>query len=200
MSSEKPLLVVLGATGKQGGSVLSYFLSLDASPYALRGVTRDTTSHKSLTLASLGIEMVVGDFDDPVSLDAAFEGTSVVFSVTDFWQFYTNSSLRESASASGRSVLLLSRERETQQNINIIDAVAKVSTLKRFVFSSLPNTNILSGGKYSHIYHFDGKAMAEEYGKSTHPELWRKTSVFYAGYYLENYFTPAGRSVGPKLV
>lgn len=84
MSSEKPLLVVLGATGTQGGSVLSYFLSLSPSPCALRGVTRDPSSPRSVSLASLGVEMVAGEFDNPSSLDAAFKGASVIFSVTDF--------------------------------------------------------------------------------------------------------------------
>ncbi|RDW85435.1 putative hscarg dehydrogenase [Coleophoma crateriformis] len=192
MTSEKPLLVVLGATGNQGGSVLAHFLSLSPSPYALRGVTRDPSSPKSISLASLGVEVVAGDFDDPSSLDAAFKDASAIFSVTDFWQPFTDASLRERASTSGQNIGVASREKEAQQNKNIIDAAAKVGTLERFVFSSLPNANKLSGGKYSHVYHFDGKAMAEEYGRSTYPELWEKTTVLYAGFYLENYFGPTG--------
>ncbi|KAJ4304665.1 hypothetical protein N0V90_000192 [Kalmusia sp. IMI 367209] len=152
MSAEKPLLVILGATGTQGGSVISHFLSLFPSPYTLRGITRNPTSPNSISLASLGVEVVAGDFDDPASLDTAFKGASVIFSVTDFWKSYANPSLHK-----------------------------------------------LSGGKYSHVYHFDGKAIAEEYGKSTYPELWEKTSVFYAGYYLENYFSPAGGLFRPRL-
>ncbi|KIX06282.1 uncharacterized protein Z518_04257 [Rhinocladiella mackenziei CBS 650.93] len=41
--------------------------------------------------------------------------------------------------------------------------------------------------------------MAEEYGRSAHPKLWEKTSVLYAGYYLENYFRPTGALLRPKL-
>lgn len=200
MSATNPILVVLGATGNQGGSVLSHFLSLSPSPYALRGVTRNPASAKSASLTALGVEMVKGDFDDRASLDAAFRGASAIFSVTDFWLSYESPSLREKASASGQSILLLSRENETQQNRNIIDAAAKIDTLERFIYSSLPNTAKLSGGKYTHTYHFDGKGIAEEYGQSTYPELWRKTSVFYAGYYLENYFKTTGSVFRPKLV
>ncbi|TVY85576.1 NmrA-like family domain-containing protein [Lachnellula suecica] len=199
MSSEKPLLVVLGSTGNQGGSVLSHFLSLSPSPYALRGVTRNPSSPKSLSLASLGVEMVVGDFDDVSSLDAAFQGAAVIFSVTDYWQSYTNPLVRERVSISGQGLGLASRDNEAQQNKNIIDAAAKISTLERFVLSSLPNTKELSGGKYSHIYHYDGKAIAEENGRSTYPELWAKTNVFYAGYYLENYWDSRGSLFRPKL-
>lgn len=58
----------------------------------------------------------------------------------------------------------------------------------------------LSGGKYAHVYHCDGKAMAEEYGKLTYPKLWEKTSVFYAGFYLENFIGDSKALFCPKLV
>ncbi|KAL3478703.1 hypothetical protein BJX99DRAFT_256119 [Aspergillus californicus] len=199
MSSEKPLLVVLGATGKQGGSVLSHFLSLSPSPYALRGVTRDPCSPKSVSLASAGVDMVAGNFDDPSSLDAAFQGASAIFSVTDFWPPFFDPSHREKAAASGKSIGEHCRELEVQQNRNIIDAAAKVTTLNRFIYSGLSNPKKLSGGKYQHVYHFEGKALGEEYGQSAHPALWQKTSVLYAGLYLENYFSPAGTLMRPKL-
>ncbi|KAL4923095.1 uncharacterized protein BDV17DRAFT_278009 [Aspergillus undulatus] len=199
MSSTTPLLVVLGATGKQGGSVLSYFLSLSPSPYALRGVTRDPTSAKSAALAECGVEMVAGNFDDPSSLDAAFEGASAIFSVTDFWIPYWIPSQRQAAAATGQSIGEHCRALEAQQNRNIIDAAARVDTLERFVYSGLANSNKLSGGKYAHNYHFEGKALAEEYGATTHPSLWEKTSVLYAGLYLENYLGEGGDLLRPKL-
>jgi len=200
MSSTKPLLVVLGATGKQGGSVLAYFLSLSPSPYALRALTRDTSSARAVLLASQGVEVLSGDFDNPQSLDAAFNGASVIFSVTDFWQSMLNPSLREKASSSGVNIGIYSRDYEAQQNKNIIDAAAKVTTLERFIYSSLANTSKLSRGKYVHVYHCDSKAIAEEYGKSTYPKLWEKTNVFYAGFYLENYVGDARALFCPALV
>jgi hypothetical protein len=200
MAAKEPLLVVLGATGNQGGSVISYYLSQPSSPYKLRGVTRNPSSSKSLSLISQGVEMVAGDFDDLSSLEAAFQDATAIFSVTDFWQSFMNPSLRGKAAETGEKIGILSRGQEAQQNKNIIDAAAKVQTLERFIYSSLPNTSKLSQGKYSHVYHFDGKAIAEEYGRSTYPELWEKTNVLYAGYYLENYFDAAGGMFRPKLV
>ncbi|KAL3462855.1 hypothetical protein BJX64DRAFT_137189 [Aspergillus heterothallicus] len=199
MSSEKPLLVVLGATGKQGGSVISYFLSLPTSPYALRGITRNPSSSKAASLAAAGVEIVKADIDDPSSLDAAFKGASAIFSVTDFWVNFFNPSEREKAAAAGHSIGVHSREREIQMSRNIIDAAAKVSTLDRFIFSGLNDPKKLSGGKYQHIYHFEGKSLAEEYGKSAQPELWAKTSLLYAGLYLENHLGPGGSFYRPKL-
>ncbi|CAN9478528.1 unnamed protein product [Alternaria alternata] len=181
MSSKKPTLVVLGATGNQGGSVLSHFLSLTPSPYALRGVTRDEIS------------------SEPASLDAAFKGASAIFSVTDYWMLYGSFMAQQQSSVNGQSPMLFAKEKEIQQNKNIIDAAAKVESLERFIFSSLPNIEKLSGGKYSHVHQFDGKAIAEEYGKTTYPELWKKTSVLYAGFFLENYLKPDASAYRPKL-
>ncbi|RAO74179.1 uncharacterized protein BHQ10_010191 [Talaromyces amestolkiae] len=199
MTAEKPLLVILGATGNQGGSIITFYLSQPTSPYRLRGVTRNPSSPKSLSLISHGVEMVAGDFDDYSSLETAFQDATVIFSVTDFWQSFMNPDLRERAAETGEKIGILARDREAQQNRNIIDAAAKIETLKRFVYSSLPNTSKLSGGKYSHVYHFDGKGIAEEYGRNTYPDLWAKTNVLYAGYYLENYFDAAGGLFRPKL-
>jgi nucleoside-diphosphate-sugar epimerase len=187
MSSTKPLLVVLGATGNQGGSVVAHFLSLSPPPYALRAVTRDPSSAKAIALASQGVEVVAGDFDDPNSLHAAFRGASVIFSMTDFAQSMMNPSLLEKAAKSAVSPGLYIRDYEAQQNRNIIEAASRVGTLERFIYSSLPYADKLSEGKYAHVYYYDSKASAEEYGKSTYPKLWEKTSIFYAGFYLENY-------------
>ena len=200
MASQKPILVVLGATGNQGGSVINHFLSLPSPPYQIRGVTRNTSSPSAKRLISLGIEVVAGDFIDSSSLDAAFQGASAIFSNTDFWQSYFDPAIRQKASEIGQTAMIVARDTEIQQGKNIIDAAAKIETLERFVYSSLPYTDKLSGGKYSHVYHFNGKAMAEEYGKAKYPELWKKTTVLYAGYYLENNFSPAGSLFRPKLV
>ncbi|KAL6886761.1 putative hscarg dehydrogenase [Trichoderma evansii] len=199
MSLAKPILVVLGATGTQGGSVLAHFLSLSPSPYALRGVTRDLSSAKAAALIAQGVEMVVGNFDDPTSLEAAFKGASAIYSVTDYWNPMADPLQHQKAAAAGQSIGHFIREYETQQNKNIIDAAANLDGLERFIFSSLPDTKKLSSGKYTHVFQFDSKGIAEEYGRQTHPKLWAKTSVFYAPFYLENYFGPLGALFRPKL-
>jgi len=144
--------------------------------------------------------MVMANFGDPASLDAAFSDATAIFSVTDFWQGFHHPSCRKEAAASGQSIGAFMRDYEAQHNKNIIDAAAKVSTLERFIFSGLPDTTRLSGGKYPHVYHFASKGIAEDYGKVAHPKLWEKTSVLYAGFYLENQLGPAGVLFRPKLV
>ena len=185
--SSLPLLVVIGATGTQGGSVLNHLISLSTSPYRLRGITRNTTSEAAQTLASRGVEMVSANLDDPASLSKAFEGANAIFSVTDFWApFYTPSS-RAAAAAAGKSINEWVYDYELQQGKNVFDAAAKVSTLERLVFSSLADVRKWSGGKYTQVWHFDGKAHAEEYARKTHPELWKMTSVLQVGWYLSNW-------------
>jgi hypothetical protein len=73
-----------------------------------------------------------------------------------------------------------------QQGKNIFDAASKIESLKRLVFSGLSDASKWSGGKYTHVYHFDSKAHALEYGRKTHPDLWKKTSVIQVGFYLTN--------------
>lgn len=65
------LLVVIGATGNQGGAVLNSFLS-DKS-FRLRGVTRNVDSDAARKWSEKGVEMVKADIEDEASLEAAFQ-------------------------------------------------------------------------------------------------------------------------------
>lgn len=78
--ASKPVFVVLGATGSQGGSVIDALLP--EGKYTLRAVTRDPSSDKAKALAAKGVEVVKGDVNDPESLKKAFQGAWGVFSVT----------------------------------------------------------------------------------------------------------------------
>lgn len=78
----KKLIVVVGATGNQGGSVARRFL---AAGYQVRGLTRNTTSPAATALTSAGIKMVHADLDDVQSLKETFRGANAIFSVTNYW-------------------------------------------------------------------------------------------------------------------
>lgn len=67
----RKLVVVVGATGGQGGSVISRLLA-DGS-YRLRGITRNPQSKSSQALTTKGVEMVTADLNDPESVIAAFK-------------------------------------------------------------------------------------------------------------------------------
>ncbi|MGP4011993.1 NmrA/HSCARG family protein [Streptomyces sp. 4N124] len=71
-------VVVLGATGQQGGSVAA---ALRDDGWAVRAVVRDPSGHRARSLSAAGIETVRGDLGDPESLRAAFSDAHGVFSV-----------------------------------------------------------------------------------------------------------------------
>ena len=65
------LVVILGATGKQGGSVVDALLKNPES-YTVRAVTRNLNSDRARSLVSRGAEVVAGDLDNHNSLLKAF--------------------------------------------------------------------------------------------------------------------------------
>lgn len=72
-------VLVIGATGNQGGGVVEHLLGSDH--WQVRGMTRDPESSPSRRLAERGVEMVRGDMDDAASVRAAMDGVYGVFSV-----------------------------------------------------------------------------------------------------------------------
>ena len=72
------LVVVTGATGRQGGSVARHLL---ADGWRVRALTRDPSSARARLLASAGAEVVRADMADVESLRPAFAGAHGVFSV-----------------------------------------------------------------------------------------------------------------------
>ncbi len=85
------LIVVLGATGKQGGSAVDEFLK-DPN-YRVRAVTRNPKSPAALNLVAKGAEVVYGELMDADSLIAAVNGAHVVYGVTTDLSVITSSYL-----------------------------------------------------------------------------------------------------------
>ena len=83
-SADKPLILVTGITGNQGGAVAR---ELQRRGFPLRGLSRDIEKAESVALAESGIEMVRADFNDPESVRRAAEGVHGVFLVLpQIWQ------------------------------------------------------------------------------------------------------------------
>jgi len=75
--SQGPVLVI-GATGQQGGATAQQLLDRGRRVNAL---VRDPDSAAAGALRAAGAELVAGDLDDPASLRAAMKGVSGVFLV-----------------------------------------------------------------------------------------------------------------------
>jgi len=140
-----PLVVVVGATGNQGGSVIQA-LSESEKSYRIRGITRDTNKESAKSLEKKGVEMVAVtlSLDNKESTYKAFEGATVAFLVTDFWQYGT-------------------KEKEAAAGKLLVDA-AHAAHAKKIIWSELYSCEELSGGKYVHVEHFEGKAEVTKYG------------------------------------
>jgi len=84
MNEDPTHVLVVGATGNQGGAVVDHLLASEAD-FDVRGLTRDATSDAAQTLESRGVTMVEGDLDDEVSLRGPVGDADAVFAVTNFW-------------------------------------------------------------------------------------------------------------------
>ncbi|KAF1934495.1 NAD(P)-binding protein [Clathrospora elynae] len=189
------LVVIIGITGNQGGSVASTFLRDPA--WRIRGLTRHPSSTASRALTAEGIEMVHADLHKPSTLNNVFKGASLVFSVTDFWKPFFTPANQEKAKELGKSIGRYAYELEVDQGKNIVDAVAKETAGLDdvgFVASTLCHAGKSSEGRYQELWHFDAKAdIFPGYLKETYPELARKTSFLHTGYFFTSWGYMPGR-------
>jgi len=129
--TNKKLIAVVGATGLQGGAVIR---ALQANKqFKVRALTRNPAKH-----SELGDEVVQADLNRPETLRAAFAGAHGVFLVTNFWEQGTD---------------------EVKQATAAVRA-AKDAGVKHFIWSTLPDVEAISGGKF-HVPHFTGKAKID---------------------------------------
>jgi len=87
-NNSERLILVIGATGQQGGAVYRH---LQNQGYKLRALVRDPNSSKARRLMGHGGEVYQGSLDDPDSLMRAMERVYGVFSV----QSYTVNEVRQ---------------------------------------------------------------------------------------------------------
>ena len=150
-SNNKKLIAVIGATGQQGGGVVH---ALQArGQFKVRALTRNPGKHRELAE-----EVVEADLNQPETLKAAFEGAHGVFLVTNFREKGTD---------------------EFKQSTAAVRAAKDVG-VQHFVWSTLPNVEAISGGKFD-VPHFTGKAKIDRIVKEA--GFPHHTFVIAPGYY-----------------
>jgi uncharacterized protein YbjT (DUF2867 family) len=82
-SNEKRVILVSGATGKQGGTTARNLLERG---FAVRALTRDAEKAAARELADLGTEVVSGDLEDRASIERVLDGVYGLFSVQQFME------------------------------------------------------------------------------------------------------------------
>ncbi len=137
MNNIDGIVLVAGATGRQGGAVVRH---MRAKGWKLRALTRGPDSYAARQLAEQGIELVQGDLDDSGSLDRAARGVYGVYSVQDFWT--------------------VGARREVQQGKNLADAARKAG-VAHLVYSSVGGAERNTG-----ITHWETKWEVEKYTRS----------------------------------
>lgn len=75
-------LVVTGATGKQGGGLISALLEKSDRTFEIYAVTRNTSSGSAKSLANKGVKLIQGDFDRPAEIFKQVDKPWGLFSVT----------------------------------------------------------------------------------------------------------------------
>jgi hypothetical protein len=168
------LLTVVGATGTQGGSIIT--AALKEGTWKIRGITRNVNSDAAKALAAQGVELVTADVNDEQSLVKAFHGSTAIYAVTDFFEPFA---------ASGPSAAI---DIESKQGINLARAASATPTLKHYVWSTLPNGAQISGGKYV-VPHFEAKNRVDAYIKAD-ASLYAKTTFLWITFYASNYLYP----------
>ncbi|KAI9709619.1 MAG: hypothetical protein M1812_007667 [Candelaria pacifica] len=188
------LIVIVGITGTQGASVADVFLQ--ESGWKVRGITRDPSKPSAKPLTDRGIELVKGNMDDQASLEAAFQGATAIYSITDFWQGMRSPKLQEEAAKTGKPINELCYEYEIEQGKNIARAAANVKGLEHFICSSLSDARKWSKGKYTWVWHFDSKAQVVYWIKDNLPDLAKKMSVLQVACYATNW--QSGPATAPQ--
>lgn len=136
--NNRPLILVFGATGQQGGSVAT---ALIKAGWPVRVMVRNTLSEASVSLRDAGADVVEGTFDDKDAMRAAMHGAYGVFSVQP--------------SSPGGAV---TDEEEVRYGKTIAELSVECG-IKHLVYSS----GSAAGDEPTGLAHYETKALIERY-------------------------------------
>jgi len=131
--AENKVILVTGATGKQGGALIS---ELAGTGWTLRALTRHPEGEAAQKLRGMGSDIVAGDLDDATSLKKALAGAWGVFGVQNTWEAGV--------------------EREEEQGKRLAQ-LAKDAGVQHYVYASVGSAHRRTG-----IPHFDNKMRVED--------------------------------------
>ena len=131
VTDDRRTIAVIGATGAQGGSVVRELAR--RGRFRVRALTRNPESY-----TGPADEVALADLDDAETLGPAFEGAYGVFVVTNFWAPGTDEVAQGTAAV----------------------AAARAAGVQHFVWSTLPDVEALSGGRWD-VPHFTSKARVD---------------------------------------
>ncbi|WVQ77624.1 hypothetical protein IAR50_007312 [Cryptococcus sp. DSM 104548] len=133
-----PNILIVGATGKQGGKAAAAVLADKTSnpDLNLTFITRNPDSNSSQKLAKQGATPIQADLFDKASLVKALQGIGRAFFVTDAG---------------------VGEEKEAQQGITFVDAAVEAG-VKHLVYTSVGDADVAT-----EVPHFRSKLKVEQY-------------------------------------
>jgi len=155
---DKLSVLVMGATGKQGGQLVQELL---ARGHSVRALTRKPGSPAAAALAERGVVVRTGDFQDQGSLERAARGVDTLFAMA------TPFEIGETA--------------ETREGINIVRAASAVG-VSHLVYSSVAGADRATG-----IPHFDSKFEVEKEVRRSGVPFTIVAPVFFMENFLADY-------------
>ena len=141
MVLHKETVLVLGATGQQGGSVAT---ALRQAGWPVKAMVRDLDASKAQALAAAGVMLVRGDFADAASVQAAMAGVYGVFCVLP---------------SSGQGAAYGVTDAQEVSYGKMVADVATIGGVRHLVYSSAN----AAGPTKTGVGHFDTKSEIEAY-------------------------------------
>lgn len=177
--TDKPIILVAGAAGTQGGAVIDALL---AKYVAIRAIVRNKNSEAAQALAAKGVELVEATFDDLESLTKAAKGATGVFSM-------------QMGSHPGN------KGQETQHAKNLV-AAAKAAGIQQIVHTSVARAgdheNFVDWhkGRWEPAY-WEEKAAAIDAAKDAGFPYW---TILKPPFLMENLLPPKGEMMFPTIM
>lgn len=163
--SNKRRVLVIGATGKQGGAAVDALL---ARGHGVVALTRNPGSERAKSLTDRGVTVVAGDFADPDSLVRAATGVDTVYAMTTPFEAGV--------------------EAEVAQGIAVAEA-AKAAEVGHVILGSVASADRNTG-----VPHFDSKYRVEQHLAALGVPYTIVAPVYFMDNLLEPWSLPALRA------
>ncbi|KAK5062504.1 hypothetical protein LTR84_004577 [Exophiala bonariae] len=153
MTEANETVAIVGALGTQGASVIRALRSSPiTSQWKIHALTSSPQSESARALSEqANVSIVYCDVNDPKSIHEAFQGCTHIFANTAFH----GGTLFAKGQKAGEDL-------ENAQGMNLVRAAAETKSLKHLIWSTLPDSNVTSQGKWK-VPHFMSKQHANEY-------------------------------------
>jgi uncharacterized protein YbjT (DUF2867 family) len=162
MTTRDRIIVVLGATGQQGGAAATHLVR---DGWRVRALVRDQASPKARALAGAGIELADGDLNNRASLDAALRGAYGIFSVQP---------------SAGQPQYGVTAEDEIRQGKSVADA-ARAAQVEHLVYTSVDGVELAAG-----VPHLESKWHIEEHIRA----VGLRATILRPAAFMENFVQP----------